>query len=237
MNAQPATAVDRLATFLDDAHHNARTTMAHLRLEYGALAAIDRLYCEITENLNHHPALLSGFFLIRSHSSFRGGVQLALGGLVAEAYMLLRGCLESALYGLYVAGDIGRQETWLRRHEDATSRRNVQREFTVSNVMGNLRLVDARTHGVAAALYERTIDLGGHPNERAVSTQVETISTDAGIEVTARQFQCGDVPHRLSLKSAVQVGICGLDILFHVFRERYRILGIDLRLDQLRQRF
>lgn len=228
---------DVLATFLEDAHHNACATIANLRPQYNLSTAIDALYCKMIGNLNQHPEYVTGFFLIRAHSSFRAGIRLALSGQLAEAYMVLRGCLESSLYGLYVAGDESRQEVWLRRHDDETSRRRVGSVFSIKNVQEHLQSVDSKTHGIVVQLYDRTIDLSGHPNERAITAQIDLNTTGCRTEFTAQQFLCGDISHLACLKAAGQVGICCLDIFSHVFRDRYRIFGIDLQLDRIRQRF
>jgi hypothetical protein len=177
------------------------------------------------------------FFLIRAHSSFRAALRLCLSGQIPETFMVLRGCLESALYGLYVAGNTDRQEIWLRRHDSEASRRRVQNEFAIRNVLNHLQGIDTKTHEIAKSLYDRTIDYGGHPNERAISTQIKTESTESRVDFTAEYFLCGGLPQKASLKSVAQVSICSLDIFYNVFRDRYRILGIDLRLDQIRRGF
>ena len=226
---------DPLAIFLEKAQQNVVATFSNLRPQYDALSAIDNLYCTIVENLNQTSEFISGFFLIRTHSSFRGAVRLCLSGQLAEAYMVLRGALESALYGLYVADDTDRQRTWLGRHESDAGLRQVKREFTIRNVLLHLQSIDATTHGVVQSLYDRAIDLGGHPNERAVTSQIKTEGSGSEFKATAEYFICGNLPHQLSLKSAAQAGVCCLDIFFHVFRDRFRILGIDERMDQLRK--
>lgn len=228
---------DSLGEFLANAHRNVVATSANLRPLYTALAAIDQLYCEMAGNLNQSPDFFAGFFLFRAHSSFRGAVRLSLSGQVAEAYMVLRGCLESALYGLYVASDTNRQRIWLRRHDDEASRQRVKNEFTIRNVLNHLQTINPKTHEIAKSLYDRTIDYGGHPNERAVTTQIKTKTDAARVEFTADYFHCGDRPHQVSLRSSAQIGICCLDIFCNVFGTRYRLLGIDQRLDEIRRGF
>jgi hypothetical protein len=230
-------AADSLGRFIEDARRNTIATFTNLRPQYDALTEIDQLYVEMIDNLNQSPEFVAGLFLFRTHSSFRGAVRLSLGGQVAEAYMVLRGCLESALYGLYVSGDTSRQEIWLRRHEDDASEQRVRTEFKIRNVLDHLNTIDSKTHDIAKRLYDRTIDYGGHPNERAVSTQIKTESDASRAHFTADYFLCGGLAHQLSLKSSVQIGICCLDMFYEVFRDRYRILGIDDRLDRIRARF
>jgi hypothetical protein len=226
---------DSLGKFLTDAQHNVAATFANLRPQYDALAAIDRAFCDIIDNLNQSPEFVACFFLIHTHSTFRGAARMCLSGQVAETYTVLRSCLESALYGLYIAGDTNRQEIWLRRHDDDASRQRVRNEFTIRNVLDHLESIDAKTHGIAQSLYDRTIDYGGHPNERAVNIQIKTESDGSCADFTAEYFLCGDLPHQVSLKSSAQIGICSLDIFYNVFRDRYRILGIDARLDEMRK--
>lgn len=125
----------------------------------------------------------------------------------------------------------------LRRHDDEASRRRVQSEFTIRKLLDHLNSIDANTHGVAQRLYDRTIDYGGHPNERSVTAQVKTEFTESRIEFSAEYFCCGNLVHRVALNSTAQTGICCLDMFYHAFRDRYRILGIDLELDEIRKGF
>lgn len=209
-------------------------TALNCRPQFQRLSDIDALYWRMLENMNQSPEHFAGLFLFRTHCSFLGGCRLAFGGQVAEAYMVFRGALESALYGLYVAFDTSRQETWLRRHVDEASRKRVKDEFTIAKVMAHLKGIDERTHDIVKSLYDTTIDYGGHPNERTVSSQVATTQEGDRTNFSADVFNCGDLPHLACLKSAARVGIVCLDIFGHVFRARYKLLGIDLRLDQLR---
>ncbi len=228
---------DPLGKFLEVAHYNMVATFSNLRPQYNALAKIDRIFSDIIDCLNQSPELVAPFFLIRSHSSFRGAVRLCLSGQIPEAQMVLRGCLESALYGLYVAGDTNREEIWLRRHDDDASQRRVRNEFATRNLMDHLNSIDSKTQKIAQRLYDRTIDYGAHPNERAVFAQVKPELVESRIEFTADYFACGNLAHLSTLKSAAQIGICSHDIFYHVFRHRYQILGLDGRLDQIRKGF
>ncbi len=105
---------DPLGKFIEDARRNCIATFTNLRRQYDVLSEIERIYRVMVDNLSQSPELVSGFLLIRSHSSFLGATRLCLSGQLAEAYILLRGCLENALYGLYVAGNTSRQKIWQR---------------------------------------------------------------------------------------------------------------------------
>jgi len=142
--------------------------------------------------------------------------------------------LENALYGLFVAFDTTRQEIWLRRHDDEASRKRVKNEFTILKVMNHLKGIDERAQAIAQNLYDVTIDYGGHPNERSVSMQINTTTDGCRTNFSADVFNVGNIPHAACLKTTARIGICCMDIFGHVYQPRYKILGIDVKLDQLR---
>lgn len=224
-----------LAKYLDDAHYNANATRANLRSQYDVLARIDHLYGRMIRNMGQSLDLLPGFFFFRTHSAFRAAIRLCLSGQLAETYMVLRGCLESALYGLFVAGNTNRQEIWLCRHDDAESALRVKRTFTIGNLMKHLKAICENTQHIAQKLYDLTIDQGGHPNERAVMSQISVESSGSRVNVTAESFHLGDLPHRVCLKMTARVGVCCFDIFSGVFRDQYRMLGIVRRLNEIRR--
>jgi hypothetical protein len=226
---------DPLSRFLDDARHNTVAAFKHCKPQFQRLSDIDAVYRLMLENLGQSQEFVSGFFLIRTHCSYLGATRLALSGQLAEAYMVLRGCLESALYGLYVAGSPYRQEIWLRRHDDEESEKRTKGEFQVRKVMDHLKEKDERTQAITQKLYDTTIDYGAHPNERAISSQITTTTDGTRANFSAEVFIVGNIPHAACMKSAARIGVCCMDIFSHVFRTRYEILGIDVRLDELRQ--
>jgi hypothetical protein len=185
--------------------------------------------------LNQSPDFFAGFFLVRTRSTLLAACRHALSGQVGEAYVVLRVCLENALYGLYISGDHQRQQTWLRRHDDETSMNKVKREFTVANVMAHLEAIDKRSAEIAQKLYDTSIDYGGHPNERSITSQVTITSDDNSHNFSASLFSTGDLRHALCLKSTARFGVCCLDIFGHVFRTRYQLLSVDSSLDELRR--
>lgn len=93
---------DSLSLFLITTYENIVTRFAGMQAEYERLRGIHELFDDATECLNDTPDILSAFFFPRAHSCYLGATKLALSGQVPESYMLLRGCIENALYGLYV---------------------------------------------------------------------------------------------------------------------------------------
>jgi len=75
--------------------------------------------------------------------------------------MVLRGCLENALYGLYVTRNSECQETWLRRHDSKENKNKARKEFTIRKLIDLLKKEDHILGNIASDLYERTIDCTG----------------------------------------------------------------------------
>jgi hypothetical protein len=227
--------MDSLSKVLDDARHNEFAAFVNLPADFRLLSDLDSLFSLMINNLNHSPEFFAGFFLTRTRSSFIAASRMALCGQIAEAHMVLRGCLESALYGHFVAFDQTRQEIWLRRHDDADGMKRVKKEFTVRSVMDHLKSVDQRTWDITQKLYDLTIDYGAHPNERSLTSQIMIEKDESRYKFSSNPFSLGDLFHHACLKTAARIGVCCLDIFGNVFRARYQLLAIDTRLDVLRQ--
>lgn len=228
---------DPLATFIEDARKNTILTFAHLRPQYKSLLEIHRIFLKIADNMNECPELIAISLLLRTHSAFLGAVRLCLSGQNPEAYMLLRGCLESALYSLYMVGNTQRQEIWVKRHDDDAARKECQNVFQISKAKRHLELIDRKAFAIVERLYEVTIDHGGHPNQRSVLPQLDIAEDSHRVNFKMDHLQCGNIIQIVCLKLTTQVGICCLDILYHVLPHRFRILGIDVQLDELRKGF
>jgi len=87
--------------------------------------------------------------------------------------------------------------------EDDEAKKRCKAEFSVANVSATHRSLDTKTEKVVHQLYEWTIDLGGHPNERGVMTT--TIRTDTGFGAVF--LTNNPVPIAGALKVAAEVAV------------------------------
>lgn len=230
----PNWADDVLSKFIQDTIDNTYATFHNIKPLYNRLKDIHTVFCKIVDNINNTPDWFPIFFLVRSHSAFLGAVRLALSGQVPEAYMVLRGCLENAFYGFYVLRKPESKETWLRRHDDEKSKKKVRKEFKISNLLDLLENEDDRLRDIASNLYERTIDYGGHPNERALLS-VTTKIVDEHKTTFQSAYLIGNEPAlELCLKSCSQIGVCSLSIFQMIYKERFDILGLSNALKVLK---
>jgi len=235
LKVPPGWGDDPLSKFIQDTTENAYATFHNLKDWFNRLKGIHMAFSKAAENMNRTPDYITSFFLFRSHSAFLAGVKLALSGQVPEAYMVLRGSLECALYGLYVARKAAVREVWLRRDESEEAKRKVRREFKVGNLFEVLDTDDHKLREIAGTLYERTIDYGGHPNEQAFFSVMKQQSLGSKINFKSAYMIGNEPAHHLCLKSSAQIGTCVLSIFRLVFRERFDILGISDELEVLKK--
>ena len=226
---------DPLSKFIQGTTDNTYATFDNLKEWYNRLSDINAFFGDATQNMDRAQDWFAAFFLFRAHSAYLAGLRLALSGQVPEAYMVLRGTLECALYGLYVARKPSVSEIWLRRDEDEVSRRKVRKEFKVANVFQVLELEDQKLRKIAGNLYERTIDYGGHPNQQAFLSVMKQQSNDSKITFQSAYMIGNEDALHLCLKSCAQIGICALSIFRLVFRERFDILGISQNLESMKK--
>jgi hypothetical protein len=226
---------DPLSEFVDVARHNGFATFANCPVEYNLLSTVDGLFRHAIDNLVNTPEWFAAFFLLKCHSAYLGASAFSISGQCAESYMVLRGCLESALYGLYLCRHKNSCETWLQRHENEASLKRVKDEFKIVNMFSELKAVDVATHQATKGLYERTIDYGGHPNEQTLTSLLKRTDEGNNVRFDLAYLSADTPAFRLALKTTAQVGVCSLLIFRNVYRERFAILGIDERLEKLKK--
>jgi hypothetical protein len=231
----PDWGIDEISKFIDLARNNAYATYANLKLEYHRLTVIDEGFRKIIDNLYNTREWFASFFLIRAHSAFVAASQLSISTQVPESYTLLRSCLENALYGFYLSRNPASRATWLRRHDDESSKKKVRSEFQIRHLLHELGKEDATIGHAVEKLYERTIDYGAHPNESALLQTLMMEITDDHIDISLNYLMEDSPALRLSLRTVAQVGVCALEIFNLVFKERYDLLGLTETLTLLKK--
>jgi hypothetical protein len=203
--------------------------------QYGVLAEIDGIYRQLVtdEESNQDKPFLTTF-LLRSHGAHLAASSLALSGQVAEAYVLMRAELETALKGLFIADSPERQQLWIGRNDDDEAGGRASAMFDGSGPLAKLQTIDAATAKVYEQLHTRTADRQFHANTLAVSGR-QTPAGGSGADFTQKYFVLGDEVQRSCLRSVAQVGICCLTIFYYAFPDRYRELQLDVTVKQLRR--
>lgn len=226
---------DAISEFIETARRNTLASFDNLRPIYEHLGGVERVFRVLIDNASPSPDWFAIPFLLRAHSAFLGALRLGLGGQVAETYPVLRTSLESALYGLHTARRPGAAEAWLRRDEDEAHHQAARSAFRISEVMKTLESESRTTHGHVQALYDRTIEFGGHPNLQSIMSNLRKTG-HAEYDQLDLIYLTGDGPRlRLCLKTCAQTGLAALEVFRCVFPERFDLLGLSERLGMLKR--
>ena len=216
----PGWGEDELTAFIELARAHAFGVFHNLIPQFNSLRWIDEAFLRFIKDWRdpENPATVT--LVPRAHSAFRAATQLTLSGQIPEAYMVMRGCLEYALYANHMATEPAAFEAWRRRGEDAATRKTCVREFSGSRLFASLKKQNAAVGERAGKLYERAIDFGAHPNELAVGTlmRIEERETEATVN---HAYLSGPGPAlQLCLKSLGQTGLIALEIFCLIYPKR-----------------
>ena len=113
--------------------------------------------------------------------------------------------------------------------------KEVKKVFKISDMVEELRALNAKDAEAAEMLYQRTIDYGAHPNERALMQGLKEEDVGEGVRFDVSYlFPDGDALEACR-KTTVQTGVCALSMYRPLLRERYDILDITGLLDHLKK--
>ena len=87
-------------------------------------------------------------------------------------------------------------------------------------------LTRANQGEVVESLYERIIDYGAHPNERALMQTLQINEKAEHVEFKVIYLEGNSDQLKLALRSTAQVGVCALSLFRSVYRERFDLLGV-----------
>jgi hypothetical protein len=226
-----------LARFLDAATGNTYATAYQHPAWYGCLTAVEREYDQIVCALDNSQSVIGAMFVLRAHAAYLGGTRLVLGTQVPEAYMVLRGCLESALYGLYLARHPDAAQRWLRRQDGPADRAASKRALQASTLSAYLAKVDSATHARYQRMYEGCIDRGAHPNTWALAGHMGVTESEDRHTFELQYLTTDPLQLEAVLKDAARIGVISLDVFRNLFRERFDLTGATARLDEIKQRY
>jgi hypothetical protein len=225
---------DKLSEFFEAARKQQFATFANFPWAYNVLREIDDCFDVAARNLSQPKDILAAILLVRSHSAYRAACTTATAGQLPESSVLRRSSLEYAGYALHISRHPGLGETWLCRHDDAASLRAARNEFSAASIEKTVTEVEAKLGEIYKELYQRTIDFGGHPNERGVSSNMKLEESADKKEFLQIYLHADELYILGYFEEVARVGFCCLHIFQHIFKERFSILGLKDRLFALR---
>lgn len=235
--APPGWGEDEFTKFLDAARDNQWATFWNKRSPVEKLIAIDAEFTKVSKDwLNPHNEI-AAFLLLRCHAALRAAVGLAMSGQAAEAYALCRVMLEYAAYAVHIHfhSDVRLEEVWLDRHKSPASMETQRNAFWHRKVLASVKAANVHVGQRFEDLYQRTIDFGGHPNEKSVTSNLKMVE-EPGKRTMLSIIQHGDgIELDHALKTVAQCGLVSLEMLQVVFNARFEILGINAAMLKLRK--
>jgi hypothetical protein len=230
---------DELSTLFQTAEYNDRVTSLKFPKVYSLLQRIDAAFRHVGEAVekdSRHELLIPRLLIARTRSSFFASIRLSMSGQVPEACAVLRAGIEQAWYMLHIAKDPNPPErvtVWLRRNEDESSRSKCKNEFKIRNVHSTHLSFDPVTAKDLHELYERMIDLGGHPNPPGVLSSMNLSETEEETTCQVGLLAPKVIPVLLALKTAVEVAIGMFKVYQLIFPERFKIMSLDEEIEAL----
>jgi hypothetical protein len=226
-NPPPGWGGDELTKFLDAARSNQWATFWNKRPAVAKMISIDAQFVTVSKDWLNPESEIAAFLLLRCHAAFRASVGLAMAGQAAETYVQCRAMLEYAAYAVHIYRDPPLGMIWLSRHQDPASMEAQKNAFSHRKVLATVTSANAHAGKRFEDLYQRTINLGGHPNERSVTGNM-TMVDEPGMRTMLSIMQHGDsVALDLALKSVAQCGMVSMELLQVVFNARFELLGIN----------
>lgn len=227
---------DGLTLFLEMAFRNRLATFAN-KAETKKLVVIDGAYMDVFGDSWVDPGggILSAPFLIRCHAAWRSAVEHAMAGQVGEMFAPARLALEYAAYAYHIFTHRDLAEVFLRRHDDDVALQKCKSAFRGEKLERTIRQVDEDSADRFALLYQRAVDYGAHPNERAITSSLLMDNpAPAGPVVQQLQLHGDGLQLDHALRTAAQIGTTCLDLFALVFPDRFLNVGVTPRLAGLR---
>jgi hypothetical protein len=198
------------------------------------MQVVDNLFVEITKNLINSKKLIVALLLLRTHSAYRAATVIAASGMATDIYPILRSVLETAGYALLIYDTPELAAVWLERHTSDDDMAKVKAKFTVGAIKRAVMAKDAGLHAVFEKLYTATIDMGGHPNERSLTSSMTLTEDEQRKVFNVEYIQGNSLGVKLAMKTAAQVGLCALYMFQHMMKERFELLGLRDAMQKLR---
>ena len=221
------------SAYLDWAINNILGTYRHREQWYWDFERLDEAFTIAFNNGSHFNEALFTSFVFRARCTFRAACMIAMSGQTIEAYILIRGCLEAALYALHAEAGPVNKEAWLNRDKDDESRKHSKRRFKQVGVEATLKARSEWLHDTMQKLYDYTIDKGAHPNKRSITDGLR-LEADAEKGIMSIQYVIGDSDEIAEAFKAISaIGLCALYILQLARPDYFKQFGIDIIIDEM----
>jgi hypothetical protein len=231
----PGWAKDELTKFLQETHQQQYATFHNKKEAVGRLVALDELFVRVSKNWLNPPSEVEAMLFLRCHAAFRAAAGEAMAGQAVECYRQCRGMLENAAYAVHIRRDPSLATVWLNRHRDEAGMKASKKAFRYIAVTASVAAANQHAGKRFADLYQRTIDWGGHPNERSVTGNMKMIEEPDRRVMLAIMLHGDGVELDMALKTVAQCAMVSLELLQILYNAKFEILGINAAMVGLRK--
>ncbi len=231
----PGWGKDELSKFLQETHQQQYATFHNKKEAVARLVAIDDLFVRVSKGWVNPTSEIEAMLFLRSHAAFRAAAGEAMAGQVVESYRQCRGMMENAAYAVHIHRDPSRARVWLDRHVDEAGMKASKKAFHHDLVVESVSAANRHAGKRFEDLYQRTIDFGGHPNERSVTGSMKMIEEPERRVMLAIMLHGDDAALDMALKSVAQCAMVSLEMLQVIYNSKFEILGINAAILQLRK--
>lgn len=234
-SAPPGWGKDELSKFLQETHQQQYATFHNKRAAVARLVAIDDLFVRVSKAWVNPPSEIAAMLFLRCHAAFRAAAGEAMAGQVVESYRQCRGMMENAAYAAHIHRNPSLARVWLDRHIDEAGMKASKKAFRHDLVVNSVSAVNKHAGKRFEDLYQRTIDFGGHPNERSVTGSMKMIEEPERRVMLAVMLHGDDAALDMALKSVAQCAMVSLEMLQVIYNAKFELLGINAEMLELRK--
>jgi hypothetical protein len=146
---------DNLIPFLEVVASNQKANIAKFPAAYQLIRRVNICLSTAAKDLVNPKPVMAGKMLHRCQYAYKAAAGMALSGQVAEAFVMMRSCLEYAGYALVIFHDPAQEAVFMERHVSAEGMRAQKEKFRISEVRSVISSFDTRLAEQFQVLYER----------------------------------------------------------------------------------
>ena len=225
---------DNLIPFLELVAANHKANIANFPDPYQLIRRVNICLSKAGKNLINPKPVLAGLMLPCCEYAYKAAAGMALSGQVAEAFIMMRSCLEYAGYALTIFQDPTRETLFMARLASAAGMSAYKSTFQVHKIRSIIASFDTKLVEKFQTFYKRSIDFGAHPNPAALMSTIQMPKDPVDQSFTALALSTDQQVLRHAMKSVAQVGLTALFIFQHIFKAKFELLGIREEMDRLR---
>jgi hypothetical protein len=224
-----------LTGFLKSAERNVKVSYAKLSGHFEMLEGLADIFVKAGENVgcSDDKSSVMAFLLGRAGGYYFAAVRLSLSGQLPESYPQLRACIESALYAFNIHIEPSSLQVWLDRHKNNTSRQDSIKLFQPGVILTKLKQVNQALRQEVAKLYDTCIDLGAHPNERSVSSNLNL--TDG--KISLRLLNTEEGIFQACLLVCVRSGLRVIEIFNLIYPDDFKKFNAEQRMQRIKEQY